>query len=200
MPLTQSISVTGGQGFGQGSADLGGFADATDPTGTIAANFSRMGSTFINTVTAFTSGTMEMVGLYLRAGQVVTAVNMVVGGTAPTASTHYFIALYTPARGLLGQSTDDTSATAGMVANTLRTTNLTAAQTCTSSGLHFIGIGQTVSAGNMPTWDGVNQNLSAITSIAPLVMGSSDAVVATAPSTAIALSYTGSQLPWIYLT
>lgn len=155
----------------------------------------------VNTVTAATTGTMILLGIYLRAGQTVANVNLICGATAPTASTHLWVALYSPARALYAQSTDDVSATP-WTANTKKTIALSSAQTVTSSGLHYIGLLETVSSGNMPSFDGVNVNLTAISTELPLLRGDSDAALTTtAPPTASALvALNTNNIPYMWLT
>lgn len=192
------VSVSGGSGSPPYAAFEQGFADVYAPTGMVAQNFSRL-TTFVNTVSVTTSGTMRMWPIYLPAGIIVSAINFIAGGQVQTASTHLWGALYNPSFALLSQSADNTNGTP-LTANTKHTFTLSAAQTITSSGKYYIGFLGTVSSGNMNTFSGVSVGLSAVSGEDPDIAFDADAgLTTTAPATATPGTVSNAQ-PWFWLT
>lgn len=88
-----------------------------------------------------TSGTLFVVPLYLRQGDVVTNLSMKSGATAAGTPTNYWFALYDPDEALLDQTADQTST--AWAANTLKTLALGSAQTIAQTGIHYAAINVT---------------------------------------------------------
>jgi len=158
------------------------------PTGAIAQTFERrngMGSQ------ASTSGRLLLAGIYLRAGTVITTITFASSSTAMSGGTHGWAALYNPSLGLMAQSADDTGITWG--ANVNKTFTLSAPQTLTVTGWHYVGVMVTVTT-TMPTL----ASLVVIANTAqasPSVGGLSDTgLTTTAPATATAPS--SFIIPW----
>lgn len=147
----------------------------------------------ISTAFAPTSGTMTMTGIWLPAGQTVTAITFVSGATGETGGTHLWYALYRGDNlGLLAQATDNVGATA-FGANTAFRMALTAAQTCPYSGLYYLGFMCAMSAGGVPTLlnitSAVSNGLGSITGMTPILAATSSTGLTTAaPATAGALT------------
>lgn len=155
----------------------------------------------ISAVAAPASGTMNMAGIFLPQGRVVTGISFVSGSTAESGGTNLWFALY---RGdtlaLMAQSTNDTGA-AAFAANTMLRKTLTAPQTLPYTGLYFLAYCSTNSAGAQPTLinltSGVgNNNGVGVTGMTPALCGTSNTgLTTTAPSTANALA-TGTVYFW----
>lgn len=136
-----------------------------------------------NALSAVANGGMYLVGVYLRAGQVVHSIAFCSGATALSAGTHQWFALYNPSRSLLGVTSDDTST--AWAANTLKNLNLASDVTVATTGMHFLGI--VVTATTRPTMTGTTQVHTAITGRTPVFVGQSTTGLtdpASAPSTA----------------
>lgn len=161
------------------------------PTVAIAQTFERrngMGSQ------APTSGRLTLSAIWLPAGKTVTSITFASSSTALAGGTHGWAALFTPSRGLMAQSTDDTGIT--WSTNINKTFTLTAPQVTTVAGWHYVGLMLTGST--MPTLASlvVIQNAAGLT---PAVGGLSDTgLTGTAPATATAP--TGFVVPYAYVS
>jgi len=96
------------------------------------------------------SGVVLSTGVPLQAGEVVTNITFVTGATAAATPTAGFVALYSPAGALLGQSADFGST--ARAANTAFTVALATPVTIQTPGLYYVAISFT--AGTVPTLRG----------------------------------------------
>lgn len=87
---------------------------------------------------ALVSGVMTSVAIPLAAGDIITTMSVVSGATALATPTHAFMALYSPAGVLLGQSTDVPGQ--ALAANTVLTHTFASAIGVPTSGLYYAGI------------------------------------------------------------
>ena len=143
----------------------------------------------INSTFAPTSGTLTMTAIELAAGQVVSGITFVSGATAEATGTHLWYALYRADLTFMAQSTNDTGA-GSFAANTAFRKALTAPQTCTYSGLYYIGFNCV--ATTMPTLVnllGVANSNGGVAGMTPILAATSTAsLTTTAPSPAGALT------------
>lgn len=109
----------------------------------LAQTFDRR---FINGTMTPASGVLNMSGIFLPAGLVVTQIVLFSAGVVTT-NTHNWAALYQANLTFMAQSTDDTTS-GDFAANTKITKTLTAAQTIPFSGLYYIGWAQASSGQN----------------------------------------------------
>lgn len=133
-------------GYKRNVRDALAFLNASDPSGPdtfYRRNLPRTGlydSAGDTGQVALATGVMTSVPIALRAGDVITNINVRSGATAANGPTNQWAALYsaagTPA--LLSQSTDRT--TEAWAANTTRTFVLAAPQTITADGIYFVGL------------------------------------------------------------
>ena len=100
------------------------------------------------------TGVAHATGIPLQAGDVVSNITFLVGGTAAVTPTAGFVALYSNATvpALLGQSAD--FAATARAANTAFTVALTTAVTITADGLYYISIA--FAAATIPTLRGIS--------------------------------------------
>lgn len=136
---------------------------------------------------AFTSGTMAMQAIYLRAGTTVTNISYF-NTTASATQTNRWVALYDSTRNLLGQSA--TAGATATTANSIVTQALTTPYKITQSGLYYAGI--LVAATTMNVAVGVTAaGNAAFRGIAPILTGTSTtALTTTAPNPAAAITAT----------
>src|SRR5450631_3672524 len=130
------------------------------PNATFNENFSRE-SASTDLVASLQTGVVTSVACPLIQGDLITKISYIIGATAVGTPSHSWVALYTPAGVLMGQSADITSPTAA--ANTVITVTLATAQSIPTSGVYYVSISYTAST--VPTLVGKNQGLNA-TSIA----------------------------------
>lgn len=177
-------------------------ANATIPppttgiTNAIAQSFPRYVG--VNTASSLTGGTLQMSGVWLSAGQVITNINWLSGTTAGATLNHQWGALFTgPATGplVVASSADATSAAIG--ANTAITypiatiaAGASTTYTVPTSGIYYIGIMVQNASGTEPTAIGVTGSAVANgsgTGVTPILSGTSTASltgVLTFPATA----------------
>lgn len=150
-------------------------------------------STFQETFPRLIAGTDNAIGATgvahatacpLQAGDVVTNITFITGGTAAGTPTAGFAALYSPAGDLLGQTADFGST--ARAANTAYTVALATAYTVTSAGLFYVAISFT--ATTVPTLRGVSLGNAAVAgalglSAPVLAQTFGSGVGATAPAT-----------------
>lgn len=133
----------------------------------------------LDDVAALSTGVMTSVALYLSAGDLITNLIFISGGTAAGTPTHYWAALYTPAGALLSQSADKTST--AWAADTALTFALGTAQRITKAGLYYAAIN--VTATTPPTLVGTQAAKSVLTGEVNLGQTSGSSLTATAPAT-----------------
>ena len=152
-------------------------ADRPDPDQVFhRANLPRVA----DDVAALTSGVMTTTPLWLNAGDTVTNLTAISGGTALATGTHWFFALYNPAgTTLLGQTADQTSG--AWAADTVKTLALAAPVKITASGLYQVGI--MVAASTVPTLVGVTAAKPFLTGEVNLAQTSGSGLTTTAPAT-----------------
>lgn len=145
---------------------------------------------------ALSTGVMTSVALYLEAGDTVTNLTFVSGGTAAGTPTNWWFALYSPALALLGQTADQT--TTAWAANTAQTVALASAYSVTTSGVYYAAC--MVTATTPPTLAGrtlLNAVESGVivTGQAKLAVTSGSSLTDTAPAT-IATPTTVATVPY----
>lgn len=146
------------------------------------------------------TGVELAVGVPLQAGETVTNITFITGGTAAGTPTAGYAVLRDPAGAKLAQTADFT--TTARAANTTFTVPLTAPYTPTSAGLYYVGISFT--AGTIPTLRGVsvgNAVLAGAMGLAAKVLAQSHgaAVAGVAPAT-IATPTTVAVIPYLVCT
>ena len=160
-------------------------------------NYLRQGSptntTFAETLPRLFAGTDNAIGatgvvhstaVPLQAGDVVTNITFITGGTAAGTQTAGFAALYSPAGVLLAQTADFGST--ARAANTAYKVALTSPYTVTTAGLYYVAISFT--ATTVPTLRGISTGNAAVAgaiglSAPVLAQTHGSAVGATAPAT-----------------
>lgn len=160
--------------------------DPYKPTATVAETFSR--GSYMANQSILSSGRLHLQLIYLQAGQVVTNLHFISGGTPLGTGTNQWFALYNKSRGKLAVTADDTSTAWGT--NALKSLALTAAYTVPTSDIYYVGI--CVVASQVPTLQGIAQP-AALTGLAPILCGHADTGLtdpASAPVTAAALTST----------
>lgn len=111
--------------------------------GTVAETFPRQLCPEAN-VNVLTSGTLTLVAVHLKVGQVVSNISFFSGSTAANGPTNQFFALYSRLGQLLASSANDT--TTAWAANTIKTLAMQSAYTVRKSDIYFIGIMVTASS------------------------------------------------------
>jgi hypothetical protein len=173
---------------------------AGTPSGLHRANIDRLAAAA--DLTALTTQVMTSVALPLQAGDVVTSLTFLSGGTAAGTPTNWWFALYddsaTPV--LLGQSADQL--TAAWAANTAKTLALATPQTIARAGVYYAAV--MVKATTAPTLAGaLVQNAAVAAAVVAgmkvLARTSGSALVATAPGT-IATPTTVATVPLVIAT
>lgn len=184
MSLTSSEEAQLLSQAGTGILPVGTSALVTQP---FAQTFDRRFA--LSTVFAPTSATLTLTGIWLPASKVVTGITFVSGSTAQSGGSHLWYALYKADLTFMAQATDNTGA-AAFAANTAFRMALTTPQTCTYSGLYYLGL---CCVGTVPTLLNVtaatvNANGN-ITGMTPIVAATSTgSLTGTAPSPAGALT------------
>lgn len=164
------------------------------PTGAIAQTFSRAGATMANG-SLLTSGRLHLTAINIPIGRTITTASFMSAVTALSGGTNQWFALFNSSRVLLRQTADDTST--AWAGSTLKTLTLTTPYVTTYSGLHYLGI--MVAAATPPTIQSIS-SLSPTLGVAPIVNGFADTgLTTTAPSTATALTATGTY-PWAFVS
>jgi hypothetical protein len=171
------------------------------PSGTFRQNMRR--PEIAGNLSALTTQVMLSTALYLEAGDVVTNLTFLSGGTAAGTPTNWWFALYdtsaTPA--LLAQTADQTST--AWAANTAMTVALQTVQRITVSGIYYAAI--MVKATTPPTLAGAAalENAAAagaiVTGQKVLAQTSGSSLTATAPAT-IATPTTVVNIPYVAAT
>lgn len=146
---------------------------------------------------ALTTQVMTTVAIPLQAGDKVTSITFLSGGTAAGTPTNWWFALYSPAGALLSQSADQT--TAAWAADTAKTLALATAQVASAAGIYYVGI--MVKATTVPTLMGRTVGRAALAGnvgslgFKVLAQTSGSALTDTAPET-IATPTTIATVPW----
>lgn len=170
-------------------ADLATKVNGDMPTGAVAENMPRrQGGTHLdNSLTSWASGTLFLSAIPLVAGITVTSISMLSGATGAAGATHCWFSLWSPSRGKLGVTNDDTAASPWALA-TVKTMSLVAPYVVPTTGLYYVGA--VVVATTMPTLRGAAPNAT-LAALAPILGGTSDASLtdpASAPTTAAAIT------------
>jgi hypothetical protein len=116
---------------------------------TFAETMSRLLAGTDNAIAA--TGVVHSTAVPLQAGDVVTNITFITGGTAASVPTAGFAALYSPVGALLAQTADFGST--ARAANTVYKIPLVTAQLITANGLYFVAVSFT--ATTVPTLRGV---------------------------------------------
>jgi len=130
---------------------------------------------------ALTTQVMTSVPLFLQAGDLVTNLTFISGGTAAGTPTNWWFALYSSAAtpALLSQSADQT--TAAWAADTIKTLALGTAQKIIASGIYWAAI--MVKATTVPSLVGCYGAKAVLTGEGNLAQTSGSALTTTAPAT-----------------
>lgn len=136
------VRDVGGTSFGIVDGPPAGSA----PTGATAETIPRWACGATTNVKV--SGTLYLAAVWLQAGQVITNISMITGGTAAGTPTHWWFALIDKNMTLRGHTADQT--TGAIAANTLITKALVTPYTATYTGPHYIGA--MVAATTPNTW------------------------------------------------
>jgi hypothetical protein len=170
------------------------------PSTFIRANLRR--EQCVTNSAALATGVMTSVAVYLEAGETVTSLTFVSGGTAAGTPTNWWFALYSSAAtpALLAQSADQTST--AWAANTAKTLALATAQVIATTGIYYAAVN--VTATTPPTLAGVTLENAVvagaiITGQKVLAQTSGSSLAATAPAT-IASPTTVATVPLVILT
>lgn len=154
------------------------------PTNTTFAESIRRLDATVATVAIGATGVEYCIGVPLQAGEVVSNITFVTGGTAAATPTAGYAVLRDPSGAKLVQTADFGST--ARAANTAYTVALTSSYVVTTPGLYYVGISFT--AGTVPTMNGktvgnavVAGNLGLSAKVLAQTHGSS--VGATAPAT-----------------
>lgn len=170
------------------------------PTGMFKGNLRR--DQLVTNGAALATGVMTSTAVYLEAGDVVTNLTFLSGGTAAGTPTNWWFALYddsaTPA--LLAQSADQTST--AWAANTAKTLALATAQVISRTGIYYAAIN--VTATTPPTLAGVTLESAAaagavVSGQKILAQTSGSGLTATAPAT-VASPTTVATIPYVVIT
>lgn len=154
----------------------GPFSPNLGITGTIAETIPRILCSETNTTPA-ASGSLNMMAIYLYAGQLVSNITLCSATTAAGTPTNYYFALYSEDRVLLAQSANQT--TTAWAANTVKTLAMTTPYRVPSSGLYYIGYYMT--ATTRPTLKGNAAKTGAqLAGAAPILHGTSSTGLTTA--------------------
>lgn len=124
---------------------------ATGITGTIAETIPRMLCTEAN-VAALTSGTLYVVGVFLKAGQKVSNISFFSATTASGTPTNGFFALYSVS-GLNQLAISANFTTEAWAAGAIKTKAMTTPYTIPSTGMYYLGI--MITATTVPTLKGI---------------------------------------------
>jgi hypothetical protein len=143
------------------------------------------------------TGRLSLHAIRLRAGDVLTSISFMSGGTAGATLTHVWFALYDANRALLRVTADDTAAT--WAASTVKTLTLASSYTVPADGTYYLG--GVVVGTTMPTLQGSAGPTAAAAAVAPVSAGTSTTGLvapATAPNPAAALTaIAGTPLAWV---
>ncbi|MEV6297845.1 hypothetical protein AB0M02_00395 [Actinoplanes sp. NPDC051861] len=191
-------------GYTRNVRDLLEFANAADPASPdtfFRRNLPRVGlydSAGDTGQVALATGVMTSVPVFLRAGDLITNVNVRSGATAANGPTNQWAALYssagTPA--LLAQSTDRT--TEAWAANTTRTFALATPQRIAADGLYYVGLMVAASTA-VPTLLGSVAAPAIVTGERALSQSSGSSLTGSAPNT-IASTTAKQFVPYVVLT
>lgn len=137
------------------------------PTGSIADNADRIGSTFVNNTGLLTSGRLQLAGgLVIPAGATVTNISFMSGTQAAATPTAQWFCLLDQNRNVLAKTADATNT--AWAANTVKTLALATPYTPTSDMPVYAGI--VVVAGTAPDLIGVIGN-AVLAAVAPVLAG-----------------------------
>lgn len=169
-------------------------ANAAMPTGAIAQSFDRRAASSTTGTNSLSTGRLSMYSVYLTAGTVVTSITFISSGTALSAGTNQWFALFDGGRNKLAITNDDTSTAWG--SNTAKTLNLTSPYTILADGTYYVGIN--VTASTVPNLLGLIGS-SVLAAIPPIIQGTADSGLtnpASCPPTATALTATTTRPYW----
>ena len=168
---------------------------ALAPTGAKAETFPRVNN-YLTAQTPLSSGRMMLVAINLPAGLTVASVSFLSSTTALSAGTNQWFALYTSARALIAQTTNDTST--AWAASTVKTLSFASPPTTTYAGLHYLGI---MVAATTPPSLACASSLGPAIGLPPLLCGASDTgLTTTAPATAAEPGSGALVIPYAYVS
>lgn len=156
--------------------------------GALAETYTRRGAVIANTG-QLSSGRLQLVGIELPAGLLVSSITYLSGTQAAVTPTAQWFALFNADRTLIGQTVDDT--TTAWAADSEKTLAIASPVTTTRSGFHYLGI--CVAAATPPSLMSVAGG-AVPSALAPIMAGqSTTGLTTTAPSTAAAITAVGAQ-------
>lgn len=167
-------ATTGGGGGTVTVPDRGSGYKASLPTGAFAQTFDRRAATLNNAISLNGSGQLQLVGIDLISGEVVTDITFFAGGTAMAGGSHMWFSLVDISRNVLAKTADDTSATWAASTSSApngKTLPLSSPFTATYTGLHYVGI--VVVATTLPTLLGSSDTNAHAAMIPPIITGAS---------------------------
>lgn len=126
------------------------------PTGSFVETLPRLNAGTDNAIAA--TGVEHCTAVVLQAGDVVTNITFLTGGTAADTPTHQYVCLRTGAGVLIAQSADKTST--ARAANTAYTIALSTPYTVTAAAVFYVGIAFTATA--CPTLRGATLGNAAV--------------------------------------
>jgi hypothetical protein len=148
------------------------------PTGGMAQTFDRLSSPASGT-NVLTSGTLNLVALWLPKGALITSISFRTTGTgAANGPTNQWFGLFDSSRALLAVTNNDT--TTAWASSATKTLNLTSTFTIVTSGLYYLGVMVTAST-TAPTLAAMTSS-GFINGMAPIVAGTADTGMTTAPT------------------
>jgi len=153
-------------------------------TGTLGESIPRYGQ--MNSAVSLSSGTLLMTALYLPAGVTVGHLATASGGATFSGPTHWWFALYDNNLVQLATTADQTNT--AWASNTYKTlavatiaSGASATFTTTYTGLYYFGVAATWSSTG-PNIMGLVQSSAALTTLPPVIAGTSDTGLTTPPS------------------
>lgn len=166
-------------------------------SGTISESIPRFLCNEVN-LSALVSGTLLLVGIYLRAGQKITNILVSSATTAANTPTNQIFGLYDYQRNLLAQTINYT--TEAWASNTLKTRPLVTPYVVQNTGFHYIGI--LVTATTVPSLKGnTGKSGNSLASIAPVLHGfSTGGLTTTLPNPAANVTSSSSNPVWCAVT
>lgn len=190
MSTTEALALLGHD------INSGTHSNALRPTGALTETVPRSVSRLEN-IAFLASARLNLVAVYLTAGQTVTTITFVSSTTALSTATNQWFALYDSARAKLAVTTDDTST--AWASNATKSLNLASPYSVVTSGLYYLGI--CVVATTVPTLAGLSSP-AGVVGLAPILGGISTTGLtdpASAPTTAAAITAQGG-IPYAYVT
>jgi hypothetical protein len=156
-----------------------------EPAGVAGMTFPRWAAS--STSAGLTSGTIYACAVPLDYGVTVTAISLLVAGTAEATGTHAWVGLADSGMNVLAVSADKTGAAYFGGTQTAVTTALAASFTTTYAGLHYVFVNVTATTTPVFASAPAVEN-AALSAVAPVLCGSSGTGQTTPPTVGTALT------------